>query len=197
LSTDVHVPLHGLSLTPYLSHDMLQLATAYNVSLSSSSLTFDASSIGGSGMKLEDKFNNSLPRNALKSNNNQLEHVSNNNHEEEEVEHDEAPKTARPQRPTTASKHRRSHHHQSMLHPVYDLISVSNHHGTLHGGHYIAHVDTNVTKCPSSSFKGNSNAGNSSRWICFNDARVSYANSSSIVGPTAYVLFYKLREPTS
>ena len=69
--------------------------------------------------------------------------------------------------------------------PLYDLIGVSNHQGSLHGGHYIAHVDTNG---------GDRSTNKSARWMCFNDARVSNANASSIAGPTAYVLFYKLRE---
>lgn len=67
--------------------------------------------------------------------------------------------------------------------PVYDLIGVSNHHGSLHSGHYIAHVDITggrVDQTP--------------KWMCFNDARVSIASASSISGPTAYVLFYKLKE---
>jgi ubiquitin C-terminal hydrolase len=66
---------------------------------------------------------------------------------------------------------------------VYDLIGVSNHHGSLHSGHYIAHVDITggrVDQTP--------------KWVCFNDARVSIASASSISGPTAYVLFYKLKE---
>ena len=76
---------------------------------------------------------------------------------------------------------------QSVLQPLplYDLIGVSNHQGSLHGGHYIAHVDTNG---------GDRSTNKSARWMCFNDARVSNANASSIAGPTAYVLFYKLRE---
>jgi len=75
----------------------------------------------------------------------------------------------------------------SVLHPfpLYDLIGVSNHQGSLHGGHYIAHVDTNG---------GDRSTNKTARWMCFNDARVSNANASSIAGPTAYVLFYKLRE---
>lgn len=36
-----------------------------------------------------------------------------------------------------------------------------------------------------------------SKWMCFNDARVSTVSSSAIGGPTAYVLFYNLREPAS
>lgn len=82
---------------------------------------------------------------------------------------------------------RRSMDNRSQQHasppPVYDLIAVSNHHGSLHSGHYIAHVDITggrVDQTP--------------RWMCFNDARVSIASASSISGPTAYVLFYKLKE---
>lgn len=73
--------------------------------------------------------------------------------------------------------------------PIYDLIGVSNHHGSLHGGHYIAHVDTNFN-----SRVGGETAETAPRWMCFNDARVTNANASSIAGPTAYVLFYKIRE---
>lgn len=68
--------------------------------------------------------------------------------------------------------------------PIYDLIGVSNHHGTLNGGHYVAHVDTDFGR----------SRGQSPRWVCFNDARVSLAQAAHIAGPTAYVLFYKLRD---
>jgi ubiquitin carboxyl-terminal hydrolase 31 len=74
-------------------------------------------------------------------------------------------------------------HHMRTLPPVYDLVGVSNHHGSLNGGHYIAHVDTN-----------NGSNRQQPRWMCFNDARVSNAQATSIAGPTAYVLFYRLRE---
>lgn len=70
--------------------------------------------------------------------------------------------------------------------PVYDLIGVSNHHGNLHGGHYVAHVNVNAGD-------KQSNPENS-KWMCFNDSRVSNAIPTSIAGPTAYVLFYRLRE---
>ena len=43
-------------------------------------------------------------------------------------------------------------------------------------------------------FSSDRSDGKVARWMCFNDARVSVANASSIAGPTAYVLFYKLRE---
>lgn len=67
--------------------------------------------------------------------------------------------------------------------PRYDLLGVSNHHGSLHSGHYIAHVDSSGGR-----------ADRARRWMCFNDSRVSAANASSIAGPTAYVLFYRLQQ---
>ena len=140
--------------------------------------------------------------------------------------------------------------------PIYDLISVSNHCGTLNGGHYIAHVDTtstsnthickeqnhteeqvqqqqqqlkerqnvdeeanhqsfnsNDTNCltdedclttdpnskvvqsqPSNCEGQCNNIKITPRWMCFNDEHVSPASSTNIVGPSAYVLFYRLRE---
>lgn len=70
--------------------------------------------------------------------------------------------------------------------PVYDLVSVSNHSGTMHGGHYVAHVNTG-------SGRGDPSSDDSSRWVCFNDSRVSTVQVSNISGPSAYVLFYQLR----
>eukprot|EP00601_Ochromonadales_sp_CCMP2298_P009869 CAMPEP_0173253734 /NCGR_PEP_ID=MMETSP1142-20121109/21496_1 /TAXON_ID=483371 /ORGANISM="non described non described, Strain CCMP2298" /LENGTH=701 /DNA_ID=CAMNT_0014187019 /DNA_START=51 /DNA_END=2156 /DNA_ORIENTATION=- len=67
--------------------------------------------------------------------------------------------------------------------PVYDLIGVCNHHGTLNSGHYIAHADTS-----------GAGARDPKKWMKFNDARVSPAQPSAVSGPTAYVLFYRLLE---
>ena len=114
--------------------------------------------------------------------------------------------------------------------PLYDLVGVSNHCGTLNGGHYIAHVDTNAG---ANSYRKhyselqqqqqrqqrhcNQPLGNSestdrvqspenttskesctddvaSRWMCFNDEHVSSACTTNVIGPSAYVLFYRLRE---
>lgn len=80
-------------------------------------------------------------------------------------------------------------HNLRRVQPIYDLLGVSNHHGSLNGGHYIAHVDTN-------NGYSTTNRGQQ-RWVCFNDARVSNANAASIAGPTAYVLFYRLRESSA
>ena len=107
------------------------------------------------------------------------------------------------------------------LPPVYDLIGVSNHCGTLNGGHYIAHVDTHASVVGgnwSTAVGGprgrnrpaerqrnqegeevdapgdREEQGGESRWVCFNDEHVSLASKSNLVGPSAYVLFYRLKE---
>ena len=109
----------------------------------------------------------------------------------------------------------------NLLPPIYDLLGVSHHCGTLSGGHYVAHVDTNAaargTQSPGQPDAGNSElsvgvekinghdrssvqdrnaeAGNSeARWMCFNDELVTPASTADIIGPSAYVLFYRLRE---
>jgi ubiquitin C-terminal hydrolase len=112
--------------------------------------------------------------------------------------------------------------------PIYDLLGVSNHCGTLNGGHYIAHVDTNngAKNYRAHQKQANRRNGNyedysnqekydddnqdrynrgdqsvtdqcgndDSRWMCFNDEHVSTASTANIIGPSAYVLFYRLRE---
>lgn len=60
---------------------------------------------------------------------------------------------------------------------VYDLYAISNHYGSMGGGHYTAYCK-NVN-------------GN---WYDFNDSSVSEVrNPSSVITPAAYVLFYKRR----
>ena len=61
---------------------------------------------------------------------------------------------------------------------VYDLYGVSNHFGSLGGGHYTA-------------FAKNPLYG---KWYNFDDTDVSNASQSSVVTKAAYVLFYKLRK---
>lgn len=72
----------------------------------------------------------------------------------------------------------------------YDLAAVAHHNGTLHGGHYIAHADT-TEGVPSLSDKRPQN------WMCFNDSRVTPASTSTIGGPSAYILFYRRHRSTS
>jgi len=140
LSTDVHFPLTGLDLTPYVSSDVLPLLQG-------------GRSSGGSTGSGSNNNTNSSGSAANISQNTNATNTSNT-----------STNTNTPTR------------------PVYDLIGVSNHHGSLHSGHYIAHVDTTGGK-----------AGCARRWMCFNDSRVSVASSGNIAGPTAYVLFYKLQ----
>jgi ubiquitin C-terminal hydrolase len=68
---------------------------------------------------------------------------------------------------------------------LYDLVAVTHHSGTLNGGHYIAHVDTTDSVSASDS--------NSQNWTCFNDSKVTPTSSASIGGPSAYILFYRLK----
>jgi len=69
---------------------------------------------------------------------------------------------------------------QYKISPIYDLCSVSHHQGSLHGGHYIAHVDIKLDN-------------GQPRWVCFNDDQVDDISPNNISGPSAYVLFYKIR----
>ena len=61
---------------------------------------------------------------------------------------------------------------------LYDLIGVSNHFGSLNGGHYTAACKNDIT----------------GDWSYFNDSSVSSASKSQIVSSAAYVLFYRRRD---
>jgi len=62
---------------------------------------------------------------------------------------------------------------------IYDLYGVSNHYGSLHGGHYTAFGLNPVQK----------------KWYHFNDSSVSsVSNLKEIVSQGAYLLFYRKRE---
>lgn len=61
---------------------------------------------------------------------------------------------------------------------IYDLFAVTNHYGSLGGGHYTA-----FGKNP---FKN--------AWYDFNDSSVSSEEPSNLVSEAAYVLFYRRRE---
>ena len=65
------------------------------------------------------------------------------------------------------------------LSPYYDLFAVSNHYGSLNGGHYTAYAK-NVD-------------GN---WYDFNDSSVSNSSPSDLVSGASYLLFYRRREDT-
>lgn len=61
---------------------------------------------------------------------------------------------------------------------LYDLYAVSNHMGSLYGGHYTAHCKNSLTN----------------KWYYFNDSSCGATSESDIVCSSAYVLFYRLRE---
>jgi ubiquitin C-terminal hydrolase len=89
---------------------------------------------------------------------------------------------------------------------VYDLIGVSNHSGGMGGGHYIAHCNINnasssaLAAMPTQSqgsADGRAAAASTAKaeWRCFNDSKVvKPRDGSGIAGPSAYLLFYQLRE---
>lgn len=169
LSTDVHFPTSALDLRAYLSPDLPQLYPSTSPHKSSSTLPL------------------------------MIRGHNNNHHDAEHEDHVKIFDAHSPQK--HVNSHGSTHGQESPsrqdslssdldtlvhseLKPIYDLVGVCNHHGSLNGGHYIAHVDTNYGRPKE----------HGPRWMCFNDERVTKANASSIAGPTAYVLFYKLRE---
>jgi ubiquitin carboxyl-terminal hydrolase 4/11/15 len=60
---------------------------------------------------------------------------------------------------------------------IYDLYAVSNHFGSLGGGHYTAYAKNCAY----------------GKWFEFDDSSVSDARESDVVGKAAYVLFYRRR----
>ena len=60
---------------------------------------------------------------------------------------------------------------------LYDLYAVSNHFGSLSGGHYTAYAKNPVYQ----------------KWFNFDDTDVSRASEANVVTQAAYVLFYKRR----
>jgi ubiquitin C-terminal hydrolase len=61
---------------------------------------------------------------------------------------------------------------------IYDLYAVSNHMGSIDGGHYYSYVKSLED----------------SKWYNMNDSHVSSIDEKNIINQNAYVLFYKLRE---
>ena len=62
--------------------------------------------------------------------------------------------------------------------PIYDLIAISNHYGSMGFGHYIAFAKNHLNK----------------KWYEFDDSHVSSKTENDLVTSSAYVLFYRLRE---
>ena len=62
----------------------------------------------------------------------------------------------------------------------YDLYGVSNHSGTLYGGHYTAYCRHPYKK---------------ERWHLYNDRAVSGASPASVISYEAYLLFFERVDP--
>ncbi|XP_033646782.1 ubiquitin carboxyl-terminal hydrolase 19-like [Asterias rubens] len=70
--------------------------------------------------------------------------------------------------------------------PIYDLYGVINHHGGILGGHYTA-----IGRLPSvESWKKNEH-----EWRLFDDSHVSLISDKNVCAQSAYLLFYRLRQP--
>ena len=82
----------------------------------------------------------------------------------------------------------------------YDLIGVANHIGGTGFGHYIAHCNVNNNDMESGFSSDdqpevNASISKPAKWMCFNDGKVSKVkNGDGVSGPSAYLLFYQLRE---
>jgi ubiquitin C-terminal hydrolase len=61
---------------------------------------------------------------------------------------------------------------------IYDLYAVSNHYGSLNGGHYTAYAQNPINK----------------RWYEFDDTDVSRIDPSKVPTKASYVLFYRRRK---
>ena len=62
----------------------------------------------------------------------------------------------------------------------YDLYAVSNHFGSLGGGHYTSYCLHPEKK----------------EWFEYNDSKVTKVKAEEIISPHAYILFYKRRQPS-
>ena len=58
--------------------------------------------------------------------------------------------------------------------PIYHLMGVSNHMGSLHSGHYTADCKNPVD----------------GEWYCYDDSRVTQSSERELSKSTAYILFY-------
>ena len=61
---------------------------------------------------------------------------------------------------------------------LYDLYAVSNHYGSLNGGHYTATCKNSIKD----------------QWFYFDDSRVTPAGRDKIVSAAAYLLWYRRRD---
>ncbi|XP_059053040.1 ubiquitin carboxyl-terminal hydrolase 8 [Achroia grisella] len=75
---------------------------------------------------------------------------------------------------------------------IYNLYAVSNHYGSMEGGHYTAYCKNTVN------FKNTAYCKNNvyGKWYKFDDHVVSEISSSEVKSSAAYILFYSSREPS-
>ncbi|XP_072023222.1 ubiquitin carboxyl-terminal hydrolase 19-like [Amphiura filiformis] len=78
------------------------------------------------------------------------------------------------------------HGYKGGIPPVYDLYGVINHHGGILGGHY-----TSFARLPSREDWGK----NENDWRLFDDSHVTMASEKNVLTHSAYLLFYRLRQP--
>lgn len=71
--------------------------------------------------------------------------------------------------------------------PVYDLVSVVCHFGSMLFGHYVAYANHDVGRAPDGA------AAAPGQWRCFDDASVSAMEAADVISPAAYCLLYKRR----
>ena len=76
------------------------------------------------------------------------------------------------------SQHIKMDYKAEGISPIYDLFAVTNHFGSLNGGHYTAYGKNALD----------------SQWYNFNDSSVSKASEDQICSRSAYLLFYRRRE---
>jgi ubiquitin C-terminal hydrolase len=55
--------------------------------------------------------------------------------------------------------------------PVYDLVGLSNHCGSMYGGHYLAHINTSTSTNASTNINSNIQPSGA-QWMCFNDGSI-------------------------
>eukprot|EP01041_Mallomonas_annulata_P000826 gene826-1606_t len=83
---------------------------------------------------------------------------------------------------------------------VYDLYAVVHHLGAMGGGHYVATVRDQEPPVPVSGGATTTSAGagggGAAKWRIFNDDQIGLIDTREVVGPSAYLLFYRRRTMT-
>ena len=81
---------------------------------------------------------------------------------------------------------------------MYDLFGVSNHHGSLTGGHYTAYTKVSGASGGGgggSGGGGGGGGGGDGQWYLFNDSNTTpVVDPIQVVTSAAYVLFYQRRK---